>query len=191
MGVAILERRINLRMSLNPKSTYYTEFSYTEFSGFEKTNGSIRPKAPSFISAVVHQFDQNHWMRSVSLRRGRSDTSTPPVAHPYPFRTDRFLDFPNLSFRAGRNDAWVSHQRLAAFLDLLLNLVEGGLSRRSGFFVMLLRERPGALLELIAGFAHQLVFRVRRWERRTDGRTERNAQPGQNERLIAAKVEHV
>ncbi len=101
-----------------------------------------------------------------------------PIAQPYPFRTDRFLDFPDLSFRAGWNDAWMTHQRLAAFLDLLLSLVEDGFSRRSRFFVMLLRERPGSVLELITGFNHQLVFRFRRWERRTDGRTECNAQSG-------------
>src|SRR5712691_2931245 len=111
-------------------------------------------KAPSFISSI-----RNRRMRSVSWRRGRCDTSTRPIAQPYPFRTDRFLDFPDLSFGAGRDDAGMSHQRLAAFLDLLLNLVEDGLSRRSGFFVMLLRERPGSVLKLIAGFTHQLVFR--------------------------------
>src|SRR5262249_13041909 len=113
------------------------------------------------------------------------------ITQPYPFRTNGFLSFPDLSFRARRNDAGVAHQRPAAFLDLLVNLVEDGFGRRSRLFVLLLRERSGSLLEVIAGFTHQLTFRFRRWERCADGGTECNAQSGQNERLIAAKVEHV
>src|SRR5262249_28073057 len=116
--------------------------------------------------------------RLESFAGSTTDTSILPVTQPYPFRTDGFLGFPDLSFRARWNDAGVAHQRPAAFLDLLVNLVEDGFGRRSGLFVLLLRERPGSLPEVIAGFTHQLTFRFRRWERCADGGTECNAQSG-------------
>src|SRR5262249_49598933 len=113
--------------------------------------------------------------RLESFAGATSDTSILPIAQPYPFRADRFLGFPDLSLRARWNDAGVAHQRPAAFLDFLVNLVEDGFSRRCRLFVLLLRERTGSLLEVIACFTHQLIFRFRRWERGTDRGAECNA----------------
>src|SRR5262249_41643896 len=108
-----------------------------------------------------------------------------------PFRTERFRPFPDLSFLTRRDDAWMICQRLAAFLDLMLDLAEDGFSRRSVLFVLFRREGPGLLLDLITDVAHQLVVSLRRRERGTDGRTECNAQSCQNDWLVAGEVEHV
>src|SRR5215475_10594528 len=56
---------------------------------------------------------------------------------------------------------------------------------------MLLRERPGSFPNFFTGLPHELLFCFGRWERCTDCRPERNTQSGQNQRLVAAKVEHV
>src|SRR5215467_15091200 len=94
------------------------------------------------VSARVRQFDQD---RRYLPRPG--EKSTMPVAdRPDSFRTNRLLDFSDLSFRARRNDTRMPHQRLGALLELMLHLLKGGFRRRSGFFVMLLRQRAGSLL---------------------------------------------
>src|SRR5215468_3482511 len=101
-----------------------------------------------------------------------------PVVQASPFRTDRFLDLLNLSFRGRWNDAWIIRQRLAAFPDLMLDLVEDGFSCRFRFFVMLLRKRPGSFPNFVTGLPHELLFCFGRSERCTDRRPERNTQSG-------------
>src|SRR5579883_3232437 len=73
----------------------------------------------------------------------------------------------------------------------MVGLVEDLLSRRFRFLVLLLCECPRALPERFAGFAHQLIFGFRRAEHCPYGRPQRDAQPGHNERLLAAKVEQI
>src|SRR5258708_17085783 len=100
------------------------------------------PPQPIFRSTEI--ICRNHLQESFA--GSTSDTSILPIAQPYPFRTDRFLGFPDLSFRARCNDAGGPRQRPAAFLDLLGALVEDAFTRRPRLFVLLLRGPTARLL---------------------------------------------
>src|SRR5437667_5442790 len=74
-------------------------------------------------------------------------------------------------------------------LGLLLCLAIGMLGDSLRLFVLLRRERLRALLELIAGLAHQLVFGSRRRQRRAERRAQGKSESSQDQRLLLAEVQ--